>query len=132
MKITLFVYTFLVFLVFDALWLSLAVSKIYRPRIGHLLASDVSYWPAVVFYLLYCVGVVAFVLLPGVRSSGLGSIFVSGALLGLVAYGTYDLTNQATMKNWPLLVTVIDMIWGAVLTGGGSVLVTLVWRKIHG
>jgi uncharacterized membrane protein len=98
-------------LVPDGIWLTLAGPRLYRPALGDLLAADFSPVPAVLFYLLYVVGVV--VLTPG-RTAGESA--ARGALLGLCAYGTYDLTNQATLRQWPTYLTVADLVWGTLLT----------------
>lgn len=103
------------FLALDAVWLGAVAKGMYRRELGHLLAADVRWGAALVFYLLYIVGVLALVVLPG-RDSSLLRVVALGALFGFVAYATYDLTNLATLREWPLLVTVVDLIWGAVLT----------------
>lgn len=110
-----------VFLVLDAIWLSLMASRLYRPAIGHLMAEQVSLPPAVLFYLLYVAGIVVFAVLPalGARRPVLAALGL-GALLGLLAYATYDLTNQATLKQWPWYVTVVDLAWGAFVTGSAA------------
>ena len=102
----------------DAVWLSLTGDAFYRRLLGPLLAPAPVVWAAAAFYLLYAAGVFVFVLRPALaapprRWAGL----FSGGFFGLVAYGTYDLTAQAVMYQWPPLVTVIDMLWGALLTG---------------
>lgn len=102
----------------DSVWLKLAYRALYQPRLGHLFAAAPSWVPIVVFYLLYAAGVTLFAALPALRENApLQRAFLLGAALGLVAYGTYDLTNQATMKAWPAIVTAIDLAWGALLTG---------------
>ncbi|MCW0232773.1 MAG: DUF2177 family protein [Ferrovibrio sp.] len=103
--------------VLDALWLSTATRLFYRPRLGALLNELPVWWAAIAFYLLYAAGVALFVLRPAIgegQSPLTAALF--GAAFGLVAYGTYDLTNQATLRDWPALVTVVDMAWGALLT----------------
>ncbi len=120
-----FLYTFLALAVLDGIWLFSMGAK-YKVWLGHLFAESVSVPPILLFYPIYAAAVAYFVVLPGVKSgSGLFAVFLSGALLGLAAYATYDLTNQATLRNWPVLVTVVDMVWGAVLTGLASV--SAVW-----
>ncbi len=105
----------------DFVWLSLTSKSFYGKNIGHLMAEKADLVPAVIFYLLYCVGILVLIINPSlVNGSGLVKVFVLGALLGLVSYATYDLTNQATLKNWPVIVTVVDLVWGAVLTGSVS------------
>lgn len=106
------------FLAIDAVWLSVMSKRFYTPNIGHLLAEAPKFGPAIVFYVLYLIGVLYFVILPALENgTSLFRVFLSGALFGLVAYGTYDLTNQATLKDWPVVVTAVDLVWGACLTG---------------
>jgi uncharacterized membrane protein len=100
----------------DAIWLSTTAERLYRPQLGDLLAKDFRVGPAVGFYVLYVFGVVYFAAMPALKDGGWRKALLNGALLGLVAYGTYDLTNQATLRHWSALVTTIDLIWGIFLT----------------
>lgn len=109
--------TFVVFVVIDIIWLSNAARLIYRPQLGSLLLEKPVFSAAVVFYLLYGVGLAALIVRPAMAAGSPLTALWTGALLGLVAYGTYDLTNAATLKGWSLTVTLVDMAWGAVLTG---------------
>lgn len=121
--------TLLSMLAIDGVWLSTMMNRFYKPRMGELLAKNASYAPAVVFYLLYAFGVLFLVIQPALKNgSPLWQTFLYGALLGLMAYGTYDLTNQATLKNWPTSLTVVDLFWGSLLTGTVSVLAVLIAR----
>lgn len=104
-------------LIIDGLWLGIVAKSFYTSQLKGLMADQVAWWAAVLFYLLYAAGIVFFVLQP---AETLGRAFLYGAFLGLVAYGTYDLTNQAVIKNWPVIITVTDIVWGAVLTGAVS------------
>ncbi len=117
--IRLWVTTALVLLPIDAVWLTVMAQPFYRVHIGHLLAPDFAVAPAVAFYLLYVTGIVALAQRGAAdwREAGL-----RGAMLGLVAYGTYDLTNQATLLGWPTIVTVVDLVWGTFLTATGAAL----------
>jgi len=101
----------------DLLWLGVIMPDFYRENIGHLMSGTVVFAPAVVFYFLYVAGAFVFVVLPAVREGKAMRALTLGVFLGLVAYGTYDLTNHATLRDWPLAVTVADMLWGALLTG---------------
>lgn len=103
-------------LVLDVIWLSLMVPRVYQPMMGDLLAETPKFWVAGVFYLVYIAGVVALCVLPAREAGSWMRAAGAGALLGLVAYGTYDFTNQATLKNWPAMLTVLDVAWGTVLT----------------
>ena len=104
----------------DVTWLSLATPRFYRPVLGPLLAARPDAGAAAAFYGLYLVGVMAFGVAPGVKARAWTRSLVSGALLGLVAYGTYDLTNQATLRIWSVNISLMDMGWGALLTGLAS------------
>ncbi len=108
--------TALVFLVLDAIWLTTMVDRVYRPGIGHLMADRPNLPAAVSFYFLYVLGVVFFAVLPALRAQDWTMALGLGALLGLFAYGTYDLTNLATLKGWSVRVSLIDMAWGGVVT----------------
>jgi len=111
----------------DFLWLSLLHKPFYSQYMGHLMAENVV-WPAVIaFYLLYSLGILLLVVRPGLSLGlGLWSIVGWGAFFGLVAYGTYELTNQATLKGWSPVVVVVDMVWGAVLTGSVVLIAILI------
>lgn len=114
--------TFVIFMAIDAVWLTQMASRLYQPTIGHLLAPEPDLVAALVFYLLYILGMVVFTVRPAQRDASLKSAAGRGALFGLVAYATYDLTNQATLINWPWFVTFIDLIWGTFLTGTTTLL----------
>jgi uncharacterized membrane protein len=107
-----------VFFAVDMVWLGLIAKPFYAKQIGHMMAAKVRWTPALLFYLLYIAGILFFAVLPALDKGSLGRAVLSGALLGLLAYATYDLTNLATLRDWPLLVTMIDLVWGMVLTGG--------------
>jgi uncharacterized membrane protein len=105
-----------VFAVIDAAWITLLGPKIYKPIIGEILADTVRIGPAAVFYVLYIAGIVALAVSPALKAVGWRQAAISGAVLGLVAYGTYDLTNQATLKIWATRITALDMAYGALAT----------------
>jgi uncharacterized membrane protein len=108
--------TLLIFFAVDLVWLGVVAKHFYRQHIGHLLSSEVNWGAAVLFYAVYIAGIVFFAIKPAFEAGSAARALVYGALLGFVAYATYDLTNQATMKDWPTLVTVIDLAWGTALT----------------
>jgi uncharacterized membrane protein len=114
--VKLYIATFLAFLAIDAVWLGLVASTLYRRYLGFLMAPNPNWLAAILFYLLFVVGILVLVVLPGLEANSLKTTLLRGALFGLVAYATYDLTNLATVKDWPLLITVVDMIWGTVLS----------------
>jgi uncharacterized membrane protein len=115
--------------VLDGAWLSFSVSRLYKPGIGHLMADQPVAWAAVLFYLLYAAGVTYLITLPALATGGPGSAAVRGAVLGVIAYGTYDLTSLAIMRGWPVNVTLIDMVWGGILTGVSATLAVVITRK---
>lgn len=104
-----------VFFAIDFVWLSTATERIYRPYLGDLLAEQPRLGVAAGFYLVYVVGIVALAVVPGLREGALLGAVWRGALLGLLAYATYDLTNLATIEGWPWQVSVIDIVWGTAL-----------------
>lgn len=104
-------------LVLDAIWLATMVPLLYKPLLGDMLADPPNLLVAALFYLLYVVGVVAFAVLPALSQQNWLMALGAGALLGLVAYGTYDFTNLSTLRNWPLTLSLVDVCWGVVLTG---------------
>lgn len=113
----LYVITFAAFFVIDMVWLGLVAKGFYRKHLGYLMAPEVNWPAAIVFYLLFIAGILVFVVVPGLKAGSMGATVLRGALFGLIAYATYDLTNLATVKSWPIIVTVVDMVWGAVLSG---------------
>lgn len=118
-------------LMFDALWLGFMVPRFFRPKLSTLFTIDMQYAPAALFYLLFATGLTVFVIAPAVTGGyGIGKIFLLGALFGLVAYGTYDLTNHATIAGWPLMLTVTDMLWGSIMTGVSSVIVRTIYERL--
>ncbi|MFT4098192.1 MAG: DUF2177 family protein [Rhodoblastus sp.] len=105
-----------VFLSADALWLGVIAKDLYRAQIGHLLAPDFRVAPAAIFYLTYIAGVVFFAVSPALSSGRWQDALLPGAALGFLAYGTYDFTNWAVMRDWPAGLTFVDLAWGAFLT----------------
>lgn len=105
----------LVFFTIDFLWLKFAASK-YSTKIGHLMAPKPKLLPALIFYLIFVIGIIVFAILPGYEAKNLLRTVILGALFGMLSYSTYDLTNLATLKNWPISITVIDIIWGTSIS----------------
>ena len=110
----------LVLAVLDVLWLWLVVGRLYRAELGTLMRVDVALLPAVAFYLIYLLGVVVFAVMPAAASGGVWRAAGLGALLGFVAYCTYDLTNLATLNGWPVKVAMLDITWGTFITALSS------------
>jgi len=115
--LVLYVLSATVFLALDFVWLTQMVPRFYKPYLGALLAEQPRLAVAGVFYLLYVVGVLYFAVLPGLKSGSMAQAVVHGALFGLFTYATYDLTNQATLREWPWHVSALDITWGTVLNG---------------
>lgn len=111
----LYVATLVAFLIIDMIWLGLIARQFYEKYLGFLLSAKPIWSAAILFYLLFVAGVLVFVVLPGLRVNSVKRVLLLGAMFGLVTYGTYDLTNLALIKEWPWIVTVIDMCWGAIL-----------------
>lgn len=111
----LYLMAFLAFFIIDMIWLGLIARTFYRKYLGFLLSPNPNWAAAILFYLLFVVGLLVFAVLPGLQAGSLSRTLVLGALFGLLTYATYDLTNLATIKGWPITVTVVDMLWGVVL-----------------
>lgn len=109
--------TLVVFLGIDFVWLTRVARRLYAENLGELLLQKPRLAAAALFYALYVVGIVVFAVSPALKTDSTGTALLSGALFGFLAYATYDMTNFATLRNWPFVVTVVDMAWGAVLTG---------------
>lgn len=108
------------FLAIDAVWLGFIAAEFYRDRLGHLMGDTPDMVTAAVFYLFYICGVVYFAILPALRIGSLRMATLNGAALGFVAYGTYDFTNYATLRDWPPQVVAVDLAWGTVLTAAAA------------
>lgn len=119
-----------IFFAIDMTWLGLIAKSFYRAQIGALMKSDVNWGAAILFYLLFIAGLVVFVITPAVTKGSWTQALFLGALFGLVCYATYDLTNLAVTKDWPLLVTVVDLLWGAVLAASVSTITYIVAQKM--
>lgn len=127
-----YIATGLAFLAIDAVWLSFAAQRIYRPLMGDMLLDGFKVAPAALFYLIYIAGIIVFAVVPALADGRWMTATMHGAFLGLFAYATYDLTNQATLRNWPLMVTVIDMCWGTVVTALAATFGFLITRAFTG
>ena len=114
--VKLYLATLAVFFATDMVWLVFVARSFYKKYLGYLMAPAVNWAPAIIFYLLFIVGILVFVVLPGVKENSLPNTIFRAVLFGLITYATYDLTNLATVNNWPLLVTLVDLVWGMVLS----------------
>jgi uncharacterized membrane protein len=104
-----------VFLLLDMVWLGTMASRFYRPIMGDIALAKANLLPAAAFYLLYPLGLVIFAIAPALKGGGWQSALLMGGLFGLFTYGAYDLTNQATLRNWTINLTLVDMAWGGLL-----------------
>ncbi len=130
MFIKLYLIAFSVFLALDLVWLGLVSKKFYARQIGFLMKTDISWLPAVIFYLLFTFGLVVFIIAPSLEKGSLTYALLYGALFGLITYATYDLTNLATLKGWPILVTIVDLLWGTAVSALVSLITFLLANKI--
>ena len=115
--ILLYIVTATVFLALDVIMLKKVMYPLFSSNIGPMMLEDLRMGPAAVFYLFYVVGVVWFVSIPALNVGSIAQAFFAGAVLGALAYGTYEFTNFATLKGWTAQMVMVDLIWGAVLTG---------------
>jgi uncharacterized membrane protein len=124
--VTEFLVTVVVFLIIDGLWLGLVARGFYRRNLGFLMTENPNWTAAGVFYLLYAIGLTVFAVIPGTDAGSVLEGLWHGALFGLVAYATYDLTNHATVRDWPAIVTFVDLAWGTVLSASVAAIATYV------
>jgi uncharacterized membrane protein len=122
--------TALVFLGLDAVWLRFSASLLYRPLLGVLLRDDFVLALAALFYLIYTIGIVVFAISPVLPSGQWTEAGLRGLFLGLFGYAVYDLTNQATLRNWPVTITVADLVWGTLLTAVAAIAGFLAARAV--
>jgi len=119
-----------IFFGLDMVWLGVAAKNFYTKQIGFLMTPKVNWVAAILFYLLFLAGLVVFVIAPALERDSWTRALMLGAFFGLVTYATYDLTNLATLKDWPLVLTVVDLTWGTVLAGSVSVGTYFIAHKI--
>lgn len=125
--------TLVIFFLVDILWLGVISKKLYKEYLGDFMAPKVNWTAALIFYFLFIAGLVFFVIMPAIEKGSLTNAILVGAFFGLITYGTYDLTNLATLKDWPLNITIIDLIWGTFLnatTAGLTYYVATTWLQI--
>lgn len=115
----------------DAVWLGLVAPSFYKKHIGHLMAAHPNWLAAALFYVVFISGLLYFVIRPLGADASLIKVFLTGALFGLFTYATYDLTNQATLKDWPVIVTVVDLLWGMFLSGSVSAVSVAILRSLR-
>ena len=118
-----------IFLVIDFIWLTVIAKSLYAQHLGYLMAPKANLLAALIFYLLFVMGLQFFVLNPALASGDWTRALFAGMFFGLVTYATYDLTNLATLKGWPILITVIDLAWGSAVSGVTALLSFLIIRR---
>ena len=130
MKIILtYIISTVIFFAIDMVWIGFIARNFYKEKLGFIISPNVNWAAAIIFYLIYIGGILFFAVLPSVKDASWQTALLNGAVLGLVCYATYDLTNMATIDKWPLVVVVADIIWGIILTGSVSLLTYLAATK---
>lgn len=130
MFIKLYLVALPVFFAIDFIWLALVARKFYLEQLGSLMKTNINWPAALTFYALFIVGLIIFVISPAIEKKSLMHALVMGGLFGFFAYATYDLTNLATLKNWPLPLTLVDMLWGTALAALVSSITYLIASKL--
>lgn len=131
MSIKTYITALIVFFVIDLIWLGVIAAKLYRNYLGALMADKVNWPAALIFYGIFISGLVYFVIEPAMIKQSLSFAVGAGAFFGFITYATYDLTNLATLKDWPLPITIIDLIWGSVLSASVSGISYFILQKFQ-
>jgi len=119
--VALFLITTLIFFAIDMLWLGVIARNFYREKLAFVFTGEVNWIAAVTFYFIFILGILYFAVIPGFDHHSWKTVLLNGAFLGFLCYATYDLTNMATIKQWPLIVVLVDIAWGTILTGSVAV-----------
>jgi len=125
-----FLVAFLTFLAIDGLWLTVVAKDFYAKHLGFIMTKTPNLTAALLFYVIYIFTMVVLIIAPALQKGSLMTAILTGALFGLCTYATYDLTNLATLKDWPLLVTIVDLIWGTVLSASVAGISYLILTKL--
>lgn len=125
-----FVVSFIVFLGIDLLWLGVVAKNLYRSQLGYLMKTNFNMVAAMIFYVIFVIGLIVFVIHPALGKESWQYALLMGLFFGFVTYATYDLTNLATIKDWPLFITLVDLAWGTTLGGTTAVISYLILNKI--
>jgi len=128
--IRLYLVSLIAFFVIDVVWLGLIAAQMYRRYLGHLMAPQVNWSAAIFFYLLFIGGIVYFAVIPALQQNSFKQAILRGAVFGLITYATYDLTNLATLRDWPLAITLIDLAWGTLLSTSVTAVAYIAWKKM--
>ena len=127
--IFLYIIATVIFFAIDMVWLGFIARNLYKEKLGFILSDKVNWAAAIVFYLIYIGGILFFAVIPAIKDQNWQTALLNGAVLGMLCYATYDLTNMATISQWPLQIVVIDIVWGIVLTSSVSLLTFVVAQK---
>ena len=127
-----YVAALIAFVVVDATWLTTMGAALYRSVLGDILQPSVNFSAAIAFYLLYSLGIVIFAVAPALRTGSASTALTYGALFGLFTYATYDLTNYATLRNWTLKLTLIDIVYGAIAVALAAAIAFFVAQRFQG
>jgi uncharacterized membrane protein len=130
--ILLYLATVPVFFLIDLVWLGVVARDFYRSQIGSLMADPIVWWAAILFYLLFIAGIIFFAVVPGLDAGSWTKALVLGAAFGFFAYMTYDLTNLATLRGWPITLVVVDIAWGTVLAASVATASYFIGTRIFG
>ncbi len=131
MFLKLYLVSLAVFLGIDMIWLTLIAKNFYAKQIGYLMAKNPNIYAALIFYLIFIAGLVFFVVSPAVDKKMWTQALLAGAFFGLVTYATYDLTNLATVKDWPIIITIVDLIWGITVSATVAVITYFIALKFR-
>jgi uncharacterized membrane protein len=130
MRLKLFAITLPVFFAIDMLWLGVLAQDLYQQQIGGLMRADPNWWAAILFYLIFIAGMVFFVIAPAREKGSWCYAMFAGAAFGFVTYATFDLTALALLKDWPLLITLVDLVWGTVLSASVSTITFAIAKRL--
>lgn len=125
-----FAIAFVIFLLIDMVWLLFIGKGLYQKHLGFLMADKVNLLPALLFYVIFVIALVFFVINPALAKESITHVILGGLIFGLVTYATYDLTNLATIQNWPLLITIVDLIWGSFVSIATSLISYLIISRL--
>ena len=130
MFIKVFLVALIIFFAVDMFWLGFIAKSFYTKQIGFLMKENINWTAAIIFYILFIAALVLFVIQPAIDKKSLQHAILMGAAFGFITYATYDLTNLATLKDWPLLVTIVDLCWGAFIAASVSALTYFISIKV--
>ncbi len=125
-----FIITFSVFMTIDLIWIGFIARKFYKAQLGFIMTENVNWTAAVIFYVIFIVGMLYFATYPSLETGSAFKALLIGAFFGLITYATYDLTNLATLKNWPLFITIMDILWGMFLCGFTNLISFLIIKRL--